>query len=388
MENFDVVQALARTALGGSGDAVAHQVHRLAERLRKSGDNSEARSLDRLIAQQEKRQATEPVDFSPASAQVVADTQSRLTRRTTVPVDKDSGVPLCEIVFPDRRRRLPVLPAQANEAYEALRREWSHEAKLTSYALPVSRSMLVYGPPGTGKTTLALAIAAHLALPAVVARLDGLISSLLGNTAKSLGALFDFCNRYACVLVLDEFDAVAKVRDDTNEIGEIKRVVNALLQNLDKRAQYGLTIAITNHERLLDPAVWRRFEQQVRIGEPDYAARREIAAENLHTYELGHVVAQVLAALTDGKSGSDVKGLGIAFFKTVVLSDAPDIAPADAMRQAARSTGVALPLLELEDRRLAHVLAEEPSAMNRSDLSRYFGRDRKTIARWLAHGED
>ena len=71
-----------------------------------------------------------------------------------------------------------------------------------------------------------------------------------------------------CVLFLDEFDAIAKLRDDPQEVGEVKRIVNTLLQNLDGRDEIGFTIGVTNHEQLLDPAIWRRFDVQIEIPKP------------------------------------------------------------------------------------------------------------------------
>jgi len=83
----------------------------------------------------------------------------------------------------------------------------------------------MYGPPGTGKSRLARHIARELGLDLYVARLDGLISSFLGSTSKNIRALFDFASKTPCVLFLDEFDAIAKLRGDTQELGELKRVV-------------------------------------------------------------------------------------------------------------------------------------------------------------------
>lgn len=80
--------------------------------------------------------------------------------------------------------------------------------------------------------------------------------------------MFSFANRYNCVLLLDEFDAIAKLRNDPQEVGEVKRVVNTLLQCLDSRKDCGFTIGVTNHEALLDPAVWRRFDVQIEIPKP------------------------------------------------------------------------------------------------------------------------
>ncbi|WP_416193505.1 AAA family ATPase [Nitrobacter sp. TKz-YC01] len=141
---------------------------------------------------------------------------------------------------------------------------------------------MIYGAPGTGKTRLAYWIARKLDMPILLVKLDGLVSSFLGTTARNIGNLFTFANRYRCVLLLDEFDAIEKVRDDPQEVGEIKRVVNALLQNLDVRQNIGFTIGITNHSKLLDPAVWRRFEIQLEIPKPDFEVRKAIAEYFCH----------------------------------------------------------------------------------------------------------
>src|SRR5690606_11568106 len=140
-----------------------------------------------------------------------------------------------------------------------------------------AKSCLIYGPPGAGKTRLAYWIAKRTGLPIVSARIDGLVSSFLGTTARNIAALFTFANRYQAILLLDEFDAVAKVRDDPHEVGDIKRVVNTRLQNLDMRENVGVTIGITNHSALLDPAVWRRFDVQLEVPRPDFETRLAIA---------------------------------------------------------------------------------------------------------------
>lgn len=132
-------------------------------------------------------------------------------------------------------------------------------------------SLLLYGPPGCGKTSIARLIAAETGLPLVTTRLDGLVSSLLGSTAKNIRKVFDFASQRECVLFLDEFDVVAKRRDDENELGELKRVVNSLIQNIDGFPRESILIAATNHQDLLDPAIWRRFGRVVEIPRPGRA---------------------------------------------------------------------------------------------------------------------
>lgn len=198
--------------------------------------------------------------------------------------------------------------------------EWASEAALQAVGVAPTRSLLIYGPPGSGKTVTAHHIAARLDLPLVTARIDGLISSFLGTTARNIANLFDFANRYACVLLLDEFDALAKLRDDPQEIGEIKRVVNTLLQNLDQRRGFGITIAITNHDRLLDPAVWRRFETHLQLGEPDEGARQRLIARFLQPIEAPTSTLRVFSYCLADRTGADIERVCMAAKRTLALS--------------------------------------------------------------------
>lgn len=307
--------------------------------------------------------------------------------RTALPVDRDSGAPLCEVVFPGRHGALPFVDPNTNAAIDSLLNEWVHRPKLARAGLPTSSSLLLFGPPGTGKTSLALHLASVLDTPAVVARLDGLMSSLLGNTARNLAALFDFCNRYNTVLILDEFDAVAKVRDDPNEVGEVKRVVNALLQNLDRRVGLGLSIGITNHEQLLDSAIWRRFEHQIHLGMPSAEIRLAIAASYLRPLSEAAPLAKTITWATSGQSGADVRTLSLASMKQIVLSGS-DRKLIDALRAAANSSGPRVQqrvreALAEPDPKLAQILSTAEVKVGSVELGEIFGRDRRTIARWI-----
>lgn len=383
VENFDVVQGLLRVAFGGNRDALLQQARRLQLRLKEQGASSEARSIAAMISRAEKAHVPEPLDLRMSSSS--SGSTSGLQRSTALPVDRESGVPLCEIVFPSSRPR-PILEKGTNAVVDALLEEWRNQELLRASGLEVSRSLLLYGAPGTGKTSLAIYLASEMQLPAVVARIDGLISSLLGSTARNLANLFDFANKYACVLVLDEFDAVAKVRDDPNEVGEIKRVVNALLQNLDRRFQTGLTVCITNHEALLDSAIWRRFEHQLQLGLPPFEARVAIASAVLKPHDGSRYLSRIIARLTAGQSGADVRALSFAVSRTMVLQPGRR-APVDLVRHAASSArarmGANLDLLGHSDQDLAREIASGEGAFSAQELAMMFDRDRRTIARWL-----
>lgn len=153
---------------------------------------------------------------------------------------------------------------------------------------------------------LSFYIARMLGLPIVLAKLDGLVSSLLGTSARNINNLFDFAAQYDCLLLLDEFDAVAKARNDKHEVGEIKRIVNTLLQCIDARSKSGMTLAITNHEVLLDPAVWRRFEMRILVPKPNYPARMKIIEKYIHPLRFTVEEIKFLTVLTEGFNGSDI----------------------------------------------------------------------------------
>ncbi|TCS97020.1 AAA family ATPase [Hazenella coriacea] len=190
-------------------------------------------------------------------------------KEMSVPVDSESRTTLAEVIYPDLNDVDVILSKNNVEKLESFILSYKNADKLNEMGIGVSNTLLLYGPPGCGKTKSAYLIAKELNLPLVVARLDSIISSYLGTTAKNIRTLFEFAQKTPCVLFLDEFDAIAKARDDGNELGELKRVVNSLLQNVDSMSKDSLLLAATNHENLLDSAVWRRFDYKLKIDLPD-----------------------------------------------------------------------------------------------------------------------
>jgi SpoVK/Ycf46/Vps4 family AAA+-type ATPase len=190
----------------------------------------------------------------------------------TIPVDSESRTNLADIIYPDNNNIEVILSKRNTDDLKSFVLNYKNADKLNAIGIGVSNALLLYGPPGCGKTKCAYLIAKELNLPLIVARLDSLISSYLGTTAKNIRSLFEFAQKTPCVLFLDEFDSIAKARDDSNELGELKRVVNSLLQNVDAMSNDSLLIAATNHDQLLDPAVWRRFDYKLEINCPDKEA--------------------------------------------------------------------------------------------------------------------
>ena len=186
----------------------------------------------------------------------------------TTPVDQESRLSIVDVTIPSKEEIPVILPKLVDEKIADFINVVKHQSQLIQKGVETSNSLLLYGNPGCGKTTVAKYISEQIGLPLVIARFDAIVSSLLGNTAKNIRKIFDFADHKPCILFLDEFDAIAKARDDQYELGELKRVINSLLQNIDSFSKQNILIAATNHPELLDKAIWRRFNTVIEIGLP------------------------------------------------------------------------------------------------------------------------
>ena len=189
----------------------------------------------------------------------------------SVPEDRERGMPLVTLREPDRRLEDVVLSPQNLSHVRNILREYNREEVLKAHGLSPSDRLLFCGPPGCGKTLTAEVIAGELGRPLAIVRTDSVVSSFLGETAANLRKVFDFISASPVVALFDEFDALGKEREDASEHGELRRVVNAVLQMLDAYDGRSLIIAATNHERLLDLAIWRRFEEVLFLKPPTAA---------------------------------------------------------------------------------------------------------------------
>jgi SpoVK/Ycf46/Vps4 family AAA+-type ATPase len=175
----------------------------------------------------------------------------------------DPASDLVERIEPSRVAADVILSRENVSIFKGLLEEFRRSEDILRKGLPVRSRLLFCGPPGTGKTLSAEVFAAELKLPLFVVKLDRLISSYLGETAGNVRKVFEFARTQPCVLFLDEFDAVARARDDTSEHSELRRVVNSLLLFIERIKPNGFMIAATNLESVLDEAVYRRFDEVV-----------------------------------------------------------------------------------------------------------------------------
>jgi predicted AAA+ superfamily ATPase len=225
-----------------------------------------------------------------------------------VPIDQESRLPMADVLQPIQAADIKIILNRATYGQvEKFLSYYNNTNKLINSGIHVPNSILLYGPPGCGKSRLASYICAKTNLPLVTARLDGMISSYLGSTSKNIRAIFEYAQSVPCILFLDEFDAIAKVRDDNNELGELKRVVNSLLQNIDNLRNGSIIIAATNHEHLLDPAVWRRFGFKIPIDKPDNESRKELISLFLSGNYFSDKENNLISTAMSGFSGADIE---------------------------------------------------------------------------------
>lgn len=286
-ELFRIVQGALRLDVA----KVRNYTSFLADNLEKAGDKSSANRLRKLLEETDHQ-------LRPAA----------ISLGGTTPVDAETRFPLVEKV--DVRHFLEptvLLPREKLDAVLEFISVAKSHGQLEAEGVSTALAMLLYGPPGCGKTRLARFIAKELGLPLYIARLDGLISSFLGSTSKNIRAVFEFTSKTPCVLFLDEFDAIAKLRDDNQELGEIKRVVNSFLQNLDSIGSQSVVLAATNHAQLLDPAVWRRFNYRVELTYPDAEMRGQMWHMFLKPVAWSERHVELLSDLSEGFSGADIQ---------------------------------------------------------------------------------
>jgi SpoVK/Ycf46/Vps4 family AAA+-type ATPase len=225
----------------------------------------------------------------------------------SIPVDLDSRLQLARPEHPVLLDFEPSWEPPLQGALQQLVSERIREEELYRENLHPTRTALFTGAPGVGKTLAARWIAHKLDRPLVVLDLAAVMSSFLGRTGNNVRNILDYAKGLPCVLLLDEFDAIAKRRDDDTEVGELKRLVTVLLQEIDNWPARSLLIAATNHKELLDPAVWRRFEAIIEFGLPSPTDVRRTV--ELYLAGLGTQWSDILATTLHGLSYADIERL-------------------------------------------------------------------------------
>ena len=348
----------------------------LAEKLEQAGDGKQARMI-------RERLARAPVAL--ANAQDASNGVSF----GNLPVDGESHLHTVDVSHPMEDETNLLLPSAITSRIREFIANVQRYDELARANAAMPSRLLAYGPPGTGKTKLARYIAAKLRLPLLTVRCDTLVSSLLGQTSRNLRRVFEFAQQRPCVLLLDEFDALASARGNDRDVGELQRVVIALLQNIDAITESTVVIAATNHDRLLDPAVWRRFSFRVPMPIPDTALRRQLWTQFLLPYTTEGIDLDHLAVISEGITGANIEQVCLDTKRATVLAGAKEISELELIRRLglnlAITTGILLSTVEAE----IYWLREwSPKHFSLRALAKLYGLSTRHIGKVIKEGDD
>lgn len=213
-----------------------------------------------------------------------------------------------------------VLDEAVEQRFLRIEKEYLARERLAKHGLQHARKVLLYGPPGCGKTLGAERLAWNVGLPLLKVKLDTLISSYFGESATNLRAVFEEAHKEACVLFLDECDFIAMRRDGSRDVGEVSRIVNTLLQLMEEFDAPGMLVAATNIDELLDPALFRRFDDVFEIHPPGRSEIISLLKMTLSAMKLDrHICWNTLADNMFGLSAAAVVKIAQSAAKEVVL---------------------------------------------------------------------
>lgn len=249
MASADQLKALLQSHLEGDDQRFYSIAMQVAAHEAKLGHGKLAEELRALIDEAKRRRGAE----------------------RPVPISRPRGelANLLTVTYPRTRLSDMILSEALAQQIQRVIREQRHAGRILEHGLSPRRKLLLVGPPGTGKTLTASVLAGELGLPLFEVRLDSLITKFMGETAAKLRQVFDATSQTRGIYFFDEFDAIGSQRGQSNDVGEIRRVLNSFLQMIEQDRSQSLIVAATNHPELLDPALFRRFDDVLHYEIPD-----------------------------------------------------------------------------------------------------------------------
>jgi SpoVK/Ycf46/Vps4 family AAA+-type ATPase len=288
MATADQMKALVRSHAEGDDTKFYSVALQVAARAARGGQSHFAQELRDLVDSLRKE-----TPLSPSRPIPVAQPRGELSA-------------LLSVSYPQTRMADLVLQRDVRDRLDRVILEQRQHDQLRAQGFRPLRRLLLVGPPGTGKTMTASALAGDLHLPLFVIRLDGLITKFMGETAAKLRLVFDALSETRGVYLFDEVDALGGERARTNDVGEIRRVLNSFLQFLEQDESESLLVAATNHPQMLDRAMFRRFDAVIDYPLPTPDVAQSIIKNRLANVRLQRIAWAHVKSAASGLSHSEV----------------------------------------------------------------------------------
>lgn len=290
MANAEQIKALIRSHADGDDTRFYALAMQVAAQAARSGHSRFAQELRKLV-----ETVREKASVAHQRGRVLHIAQPRGELAGILGVTSPSGKLRDMALGPEVRAKL-----------ERVISEQRSRARLREHGLAPIRLLLLVGPPGTGKTLTASALAGELSLPLFTIQLDGLITKYLGETAAKLRLLFEAIQQTRGVYLFDEFDALGSHRAATNDVGEIRRILNSFLQFLESDNSDSILVAATNHPSLLDSALFRRFDLLIEYDLPKKTVIEKMVAARLSSFDWKGVRLQEVTEKAEGLSHAEI----------------------------------------------------------------------------------
>lgn len=309
MSRGDQLRALLRSYINGDEAHFFSVAMQLAAAEARQGHGKLALELRALIDEAKSRRTLKPNEPTPISR------------------PRGELASLLQVSYPKTRLRDLIVADQVERRLQRIVKEQRHLDKLLHHGLAPRRKILLVGSPGTGKTLTASALAGELGVPLFVVRLDALLTKYMGETAAKLRQVFDSLALTRGVYFFDEFDAIGGQRASTNDVGEIRRILNSFLLMIEEDRSNSLILAATNHPEILDHALFRRFDDVVEYDLPTHEQVEAIVRTRLGRFAPKGLDIKALSDRALGMSHAEISRAAEEAVKNAVMHDQEFVEP-------------------------------------------------------------
>lgn len=214
-----------------------------------------------------------------------------------------------------------VVTKEINQRIQRMLKEYRQRDKLKKHGLNNRRKILLVGPPGTGKTMTASVLASELKLPLCTIIMEKMVTKYMGETSAKLRQIFDNISECQGVYLFDEFDAIGSERSMDNDVGEIRRILNSFLQLIEQDKSDSIIVAATNNPKLLDQALFRRFDDIIHYNLPDESEVQRLIRNRLGEFAEKSIVYDSIIKKCNTLSHAEISKACDDSIKESILSD-------------------------------------------------------------------